>query len=113
MGEIQAAYDAHEKRPTAPAPLTEVHRCGQGNRNAAAQARFVGKEPIPVLCSNEQGTQHDEDANSTLTVAVYIYKVAFQDFKMGKASAITVVLFAIILLITIFQLRVLRRRVDY
>ncbi len=51
--------------------------------------------------------------NSTLTVAVYIYKVAFQDFKMGKASAITVVLFAIILLITIFQLRVLRRRVDY
>jgi ABC-type sugar transport system permease subunit len=32
---------------------------------------------------------------------------------MGKASAITVVLFAIILLITIFQLRVLRRRVDY
>jgi multiple sugar transport system permease protein len=51
--------------------------------------------------------------NSTLTVAVYIYKVAFLDFKMGKASAITVVLFAIILLITIFQLRVLRRRVDY
>jgi multiple sugar transport system permease protein len=51
--------------------------------------------------------------NSTLTVAVYIYKVAFQDFKMGRASAITVVLFAIILLITIFQLRVLRRRVDY
>lgn len=51
--------------------------------------------------------------NSTLTVAVYIYKVAFLDFKMGKASAITVVLFAIILLITVFQLRVLRRRVDY
>jgi multiple sugar transport system permease protein len=51
--------------------------------------------------------------NSTLTVAVYIYKVAFQDFKMGRASAITVVLFAIILLITIFQLRVLRKRVDY
>jgi multiple sugar transport system permease protein len=51
--------------------------------------------------------------NSTLTVAVYIYKVAFQDFKMGRASAITVVLFAIILLITVFQLRVLRRRVDY
>ncbi len=51
--------------------------------------------------------------NSTLTVAVYIYKVAFQDFKMGRASAITVVLFAIILMITVFQLRVLRRRVDY
>jgi multiple sugar transport system permease protein len=51
--------------------------------------------------------------NSTLTVAVYIYKVAFQDFKMGRASAITVVLFAIILLITVFQLRVLRKRVDY
>lgn len=49
---------------------------------------------------------------STLTVALYIYQVAFSRFSMGYASAITVVLFVIILLITIFQLRFLTRRYD-
>jgi multiple sugar transport system permease protein len=51
--------------------------------------------------------------NSTLTVALYIYQVAFQSSKIGYGAAITVLLFAIILLITVFQLRVLRRRVEY
>ena len=51
--------------------------------------------------------------NSTLTVAVYIYQKGFQSFKMGYAAAITVALFAIILLITLVQLRVLRKRVEY
>ena len=51
--------------------------------------------------------------NSTLTVALYIYRMAFQSSKMGYAAAITVLLFAIILLFTVFQLRVLRRRVEY
>lgn len=49
---------------------------------------------------------------STLTVAVYIYQMAFGRFSMGYASAITVVLFAIILLITVFQLKFLTRRYD-
>lgn len=51
--------------------------------------------------------------NSTLTVALYIYRQAFQSFRMGYASAITVVLFVLILGITLLQLRVLRRRVEY
>ena len=51
--------------------------------------------------------------DSTLTVALYIYRLAFQNFRMGYAAAITVILFAIILLVTLLQLRVLRRRVDY
>ncbi|MBB5234666.1 multiple sugar transport system permease protein [Deinococcus budaensis] len=49
---------------------------------------------------------------STLTVAVYIYQMAFGRFQMGYASAITVVLFGIILAITLLQLRFLTRRYD-
>lgn len=49
---------------------------------------------------------------STLTVALYIYQMAFGRFSMGYASAITVVLFGIILLITVFQLKFLTRRYD-
>lgn len=51
--------------------------------------------------------------NSTLSLVVYIYSQAFYKFQMGYASAITVVLFAIILVVTLIQLKVLSRRVDY
>jgi multiple sugar transport system permease protein len=49
--------------------------------------------------------------NSTISVVLYVYQQAFQSLpsKMGYASAMTVVLFVIILLITIFQLKVLQR----
>lgn len=49
--------------------------------------------------------------NSTISVVLYVYQQAFQSLpsKMGYASAMTVVLFAMILLITIFQLKVLQR----
>lgn len=49
---------------------------------------------------------------STMTVALYIYQMAFGRNAMGYASAITVVLFVIILLITLFQMRFLTRRYD-
>ncbi|BAS26171.1 ABC transporter permease [Limnochorda pilosa] len=51
--------------------------------------------------------------DSTLTIVLYIYKVAFQRFQMGQAAAATVVLFAIILSVTLFQLKVLSRRIEY
>lgn len=51
--------------------------------------------------------------NSTLSLVVYIYSLAFYKFQMGYASAITVVLFAIILAITLVQLKVLTRRIEY
>lgn len=50
---------------------------------------------------------------STLSVAVYIYQIAFGRFQMGYAAAMTVVLFVIILAITLVQLRFLTRRFDY
>ncbi|WP_337871011.1 sugar ABC transporter permease [Meiothermus sp.] len=50
---------------------------------------------------------------STLTLALYIYQQAFARFDLGYAAAITVLLFVVILVITLVQLRLLSRRVEY
>jgi multiple sugar transport system permease protein len=51
--------------------------------------------------------------DSTKSLVLFIYQQGFKSFKMGYASAGTVVLFALILVITIIQLRVTTRRVEY
>jgi multiple sugar transport system permease protein len=50
--------------------------------------------------------------NSTISVVLYVYQEAFRSMpsQMGYASAMTVVLFLVILAITIFQLKVLSRK---
>jgi multiple sugar transport system permease protein len=62
---------------------------------------------------NLNPTDQGGPLNSTLTVAVYIFRKAFLDSRMGYASAITVLLFAIILCVTVVQLVLTRRRVEY
>ncbi|MGB9789215.1 MAG: carbohydrate ABC transporter permease [Thermotoga caldifontis] len=51
--------------------------------------------------------------NSTKPLVLYIYQKAFKSFDMGTAAAATVVLFLIILTITVIQLKVLNRKVQY
>jgi multiple sugar transport system permease protein len=52
--------------------------------------------------------------NSTMSLVLYVYQKAFGGaYQMGYASAMTVVLFALILLVTLVQLRVLSRRYEY
>lgn len=51
--------------------------------------------------------------NSTITMVLYIYRVAFQQFNIGYASAATVVLFFIILAFTLFQMKFLTKKFDY
>lgn len=51
--------------------------------------------------------------NSTISLVLYIYQVAFEKFKMGYASAMTAVLFGIIMIITLIQLKVLTKRFEY
>ncbi|MCY1151498.1 MAG: sugar ABC transporter permease [Sphaerochaetaceae bacterium] len=46
--------------------------------------------------------------NSSKPLVLYIYDNAFRSFDMGYASALTVILFLIILLITLIQMRVTR-----
>ncbi|MEJ2666720.1 MAG: sugar ABC transporter permease [Deinococcales bacterium] len=51
--------------------------------------------------------------NATLSIAVYMYQLAFARFQIGYASAVTVLLFVLILIVTLAQLRLLQRRVEY
>ncbi len=52
--------------------------------------------------------------NSTLSLVLYVYQKAFGGaYQMGYASAMTVVLFVLILTITVVQLRVISRRYEY
>ena len=51
--------------------------------------------------------------NRTLSIALYMYQEAFGRARLGYAAAVTVVLFLIILVITLIQLRLTQRRVEY
>ena len=64
----------------------------------------------PVLAMTSQGD--GGPLNSTTTVVLRVYREAFQRLNMGYAAALTVVLFCVILLVTILQLRVATRRID-
>jgi ABC-type sugar transport system permease subunit len=50
--------------------------------------------------------------NSTQTIVLHMYNTAFKFSRMGRASAMAFILFAIILTITVIQLRVLRDRTE-
>lgn len=52
-------------------------------------------------------------ANATNTIVLYIYQNGFQFFRMGYASAIAWVLFGVIFLFTLFQMRLQGRWVQY
>lgn len=51
--------------------------------------------------------------NSTLSLVLYIYQLGFMNNKMGLASAATIILFSIIIIITIIQLKFLTKKVEY
>ncbi len=50
---------------------------------------------------------------STLTIALYMYQQAFQKFRIGYAAAVTVLLFVIIMIVTLVQLKITQRKVEY
>ncbi|MED4400233.1 carbohydrate ABC transporter permease [Metabacillus fastidiosus] len=51
--------------------------------------------------------------NSTVSIAVYMYKVAFLEFNMVYAAAIAIVLFLVILVVTIIQMKLLNKSYEY
>ncbi len=51
--------------------------------------------------------------NSTVSLVLYIYNLAFKHFKMGEASAATIILFAMILSLSLLQMKILNRKIDY
>jgi len=50
-------------------------------------------------------------AGSTMVVVLHMYNTAFKFFRMGRATAMAVILFVIIFVVTLIQLRLLRERV--
>ena len=50
--------------------------------------------------------------HATETVATYIYVTAFRFFRVGYGSAMAFILFAVVLIVTLLEVRVLRGRVD-
>jgi multiple sugar transport system permease protein/sn-glycerol 3-phosphate transport system permease protein len=50
---------------------------------------------------------------STTTMNYYIYQQAFQLFHAGYAATLSILLFAVILLVTVVQFRYFRKRTIY
>lgn len=69
--------------------------------------------PIYVMTVASGADQPGGPLNSTIVVAVYQWQVAFKELRLGYGSAMGIVLFLIILVITLLQSRFLRRRWDY
>lgn len=51
--------------------------------------------------------------HSTLSIVMYVYNSGFNDFNLQYASAITVILFLLILVVTLIQYKVLNRSYEY
>ena len=51
--------------------------------------------------------------NATEVANVNIYNTAFAGFRIGEASAMSVVLFLIILLVSVVQFRYFNKRITY
>ena len=72
----------------------------------------VFTQAFVMTVSSAQG-QEGGPNNSTLFFVLYLYKKAFQQFKMGYASALAWLLFIIILMFTIIQFLLSKRWVYY
>jgi multiple sugar transport system permease protein len=66
-----------------------------------------------VMTGTAQPGSEGGPNNATLFVVLYLYKKAFQEFRMGYASALAWILFALILAVTLIQLRLSKRWVHY
>jgi multiple sugar transport system permease protein len=51
--------------------------------------------------------------DATRLIVLYIYEIGFKRFEMGYAAAVSLTLFAILILMTLFQFRISRRWVHY
>lgn len=102
---------------TVPTQLVEAARCDGANRRQilwhvtlpamsptiffAVVITFIGAFQIfdPVHIITPQGGPD----NSTLTVVMYLYQKGFQSFQAGYASAVSLLIFAVMLIVTLLQ----------
>jgi ABC-type sugar transport system permease subunit len=69
--------------------------------------------PVYVLSTAEGASLPGGPANSTMLVSLYQWLVAFRELELGYGSAMGVVLFLIILILTLAQIGFLRSRWEY
>lgn len=63
--------------------------------------------------TGSSGSQAGGPLNSTVSMVVYTYNQGFTNFDLPFASAVTVVLFVLIMIVTVIQLKVLNRSFEY
>ena len=63
-------------------------------------------DPMFIMTNGGPGT-------STLSIVLDIYETGFQSFQMGYASTLALVVFLVIMLLTVIQLRISRYWVYY
>ncbi|MCE7987009.1 MAG: sugar ABC transporter permease [Caldilinea sp. CFX5] len=68
--------------------------------------------PIYVMSAGGDGLPGGP-ANATMVVSVYQWLMAFRELELGYGSAMGVILFVLILLLTLAQMRFLRTRWEY
>ncbi len=66
-----------------------------------------------VMTGGAQPGSEGGPNNSTLFFVLYLYKKAFQEFRMGYASALAWILFVVILVFTLIQMKLSKRWVYY
>lgn len=74
-------------------------------------ASFQVFERIYIMTESEFGIGGVLD--SALTVVAYLYDMGFRKFQMGYASALGYIIFAVVFIITIINIRFVKTRVEY
>jgi multiple sugar transport system permease protein len=59
------------------------------------------------------GGQAGGPLGSTVSIVVYVYNEGFNNFNLPFASTVSVVLFALILLVTLVQMKLINRTYEY
>ena len=74
-------------------------------QGSGAAALSVAAAGLLSSCggSSASGSSTGGSGSSTYTLVYYIYKSAFTYYEMGYASAVAMVLFAILLCVTLYQ----------
>lgn len=63
---------------------------------------------VPIYVTTSGGP-----AGATRTIVFYIYETAFNQMNLGYATAAAFIFFAIVLVISVIQLRIFRSGVEY
>ena len=114
---------------TIPSSITEAARIdGASGRRLLRRITLPLLRPVTVLLAVLEGIQFlriftqvynmsfqalGGPLDSTKSTALYIYQKAFNNFDMGVAASASLVLFVIILAVTLVQLRLFDRKLNY